>query len=186
MPANRPHVDRDAKATEILDAAESLLLRDGYESATMAAIARAAGVSSNAVYWYFPSKDDLLAAMLRRRQEQAFSRLKDKAGAPLQGQVLAVLGELDSIASLTAAVHERAEHSPAIAEVHEAFHEGVEARLQQGFETTGLRTKDAAMAAAALVAMVEGIHLHSPTRDASARNELVLWVIQSLVPRTAT
>ena len=64
MPANRPHVDRDAKAAEILDAAEVLLLSDGYEAMTMASVARAAGISSNAVYWYFPSKDELLAAVL--------------------------------------------------------------------------------------------------------------------------
>lgn len=68
MPSNRQHIDRDAKAAEILDAAESLLLSDGYEATTMAAIARGAGVSNNAVYWYFPGKDELLAAVLRRRR----------------------------------------------------------------------------------------------------------------------
>ncbi len=57
MPANRPHLNRDAKTAEILDAAESLLLEDGYEATTMSAIARKAGISSNAVYWYFPGKD---------------------------------------------------------------------------------------------------------------------------------
>jgi hypothetical protein len=41
--------------------------------------------------------------------------------------------------------------------------------------------QDARMAAAALIAMVEGIHLSGPTLDASARNDLVLWVIQSFV-----
>ncbi|HSS03983.1 MAG TPA: helix-turn-helix domain-containing protein [Solirubrobacterales bacterium] len=183
MPANRPHVDREAKAAEILDAAESLLLRDGYEATTMASVARAAGISSNAVYWYFSSKDELLASVLRRRQERAVSGLKVKSAASLQKQALAVLAELDSIASLTAVVHERAEHSPAVAEVHEAFHARVDAKLREGFEAAGMAGQDAGMAAAALIAMVEGIHLHSPTRDASARNDLVLWVIQSFVDK---
>jgi AcrR family transcriptional regulator len=147
----------------------------------MASVARAAGISSNAVYWYFSSKDELLAAVLRRRQKQAFSRLEAKSAAPLQEQALAVLAELDSIASLTATVHERAEHSPAVAEVHGAFHAEIGAKLREGFETSGLAEHDASMAAAALIAMVEGIHLHSPARNASARNELVLWVIQSFV-----
>ncbi len=33
-----------------MDAADELLLRDGYDATTMAASARAAGVASNAVY----------------------------------------------------------------------------------------------------------------------------------------
>jgi AcrR family transcriptional regulator len=178
MPANRPHVDRDAKAAEILDAAGSLLLRDGYESSTMVAIARAAGVSSNAVYWYFPSKDDLLAAVLRRWQERAFARLDSGSEASLLDRASEALRELDSVAELTATVHERAEHSPAVAEVHEAFHAGISQRIQDGFEAAGLPQNDARMAAAAVVAIVEGIHLHGPTRDPSTRNELVLWALR--------
>ena len=181
MPANRPHKARDAKAAEILDAAEQLLLLNGFEGTTMASVARAAGISSNAVYWYFPAKDELLAAVLRHRQEQASARLKAKSTAPLQEQVLAVLAELDSIANLTAAVHERAEHSSAVAEVHRAFHAGIEANLQQGFEAEGLTEQDARLAAAALIAMVEGVHLHKPDRDASARNQLVLWAIRKFL-----
>jgi AcrR family transcriptional regulator len=186
LPANRPHIDREVKAAEILAAAESLLLSDGYEGTTMAAVARSAGISSNAVYWYFSSKDELLAAVLRRRREQAIFRLKAKSADSLQEQVLAELAELDSIACLTAAVHERAEHSSAVAEVHEAFHADVETRLREGFEAAGLADRDARLAAAALIAMVEGVHLHGPPRDVSTRNELVPWVIQSLMATKAT
>ncbi len=181
MPANRPHVDRDAKTAEILDAAETLLLRDGYEATTMASVARASSISSNAVYWYFPGKDELLAAVLRRRQEKMLARLKaGLSDAPLQEQVVAVLNELDAVANLTATVHERAEHSAAVAEVHAAFHAGVDAKLRHGFEAAGLSEKDARMASAALMTVVEGIHLHRLDRDAPARNELVLWVIKRL------
>lgn len=178
MPANRPHVDHDAKAAEVLDAAELMLLGNGYESTTMAAIARAAGVATNSVYWYFPSKDELLAAVLRRRQEQAFARLGADADAPLREQAIAVLAELDSVATLTATVHERAKHSPAVAEVHEAFHAELGSRLRHAFKAASLSDHDAQMASDALIAIVEGVHLHSPTRDPSARNELVLWALQ--------
>jgi AcrR family transcriptional regulator len=181
MPANRPHVDRDAKTAQTLDAAESLLLRDGYEATTMASVARAAGISSNAVYWYFSSKDDLLAAVLRRRQEQTFARLKTEPTASLRERVVMVLAELDSVANLTATVHERAEHSAAVAELHEAFHAEIDAALRRGFEDAGLAERDARQASAALIAMVEGIHRHSPVRDASARDELVLWALQRFV-----
>src|SRR5262245_21352551 len=100
MPANRTHLDRDAKAAEIVEAAEALLLRDGYETTTMGAIARRAGVSSNSVYWYFPGKDELLAAVLRRRQEQALARFDASSGAPLLELAPAALAELDAAANL--------------------------------------------------------------------------------------
>jgi AcrR family transcriptional regulator len=178
MPANRPHLDHDAKAAQIAEAAESLLLRDGFESTTMAAIAGAAGVSTNAVYWYFPSKDELLAAVLSRRQEQALSRLDAGADSSLLERTRAALAELDSVASLTAAVHERAKHSDAVAEVHEDFHATVDRRLRAGFERAGLAEADARMAAAAIVAIVEGIHLHDAPHDPAARDELVLWALR--------
>jgi AcrR family transcriptional regulator len=73
MPATRPHLDRDLKRKQILDTAEKLFLRDGFEATAMAAVARRAGIANNAVYWYFPSKDDLLAAVLQRRQERALA-----------------------------------------------------------------------------------------------------------------
>lgn len=180
MPANRPHVDRDAKVAEIVDAAEALLLEEGYEATTIAAVARAAGISGNAVYWYFPSKDDLLAAVLRRRQDEAFARLEAASPASLQVRVTAVLAELDAIAGLTATIHERAEHSQAVAEVHESFHARIDAGLRRGFEAAGLAERDARMASAAVIAMVEGIHLHDDSRDAATRDELVRWAIRRL------
>jgi AcrR family transcriptional regulator len=178
MPANRPHLDRDAKAAEILDAAEALLLRDGFEATTMAAIARGAGVSTNAVYWYFPGKDDVLAAVLRRRLERSFSRFAAHPDAPLLAQVKAGLAELDTTANLTAAIHERAKHSAAVAEVHDAFHAAVGRRLEEAFGAAGLAESDARLATAALVSLVEGIHLQEGPRDTAARDQLVYWTIE--------
>ena len=43
-----------------------------------------------------------------------------------------------------------------------------------------IRATLARMAAAAVVAVIEGIHLHEPTRDPDARSELVQWLIQRL------
>jgi AcrR family transcriptional regulator len=178
MPANRPHLERDAKAAQIVEAAESLLLRDGYDSTTMAAIARRAGVSSNAVYWYFPGKDELLAAVLSQRQERALERLDADSETSLAEQARATLAELDAIADLTASVHERARHSAAVAAVHEAFHAVIDKRLQGAFSAAGLAEVDVRMAAAAIVAIVEGVHLHDAPYDPAARDELVLWALR--------
>jgi AcrR family transcriptional regulator len=178
MPANRPHLDRDAKAAQIVDAAEGLLLQDGFEATTMAAIARGAGVSSNAVYWYFPSKDDVLAAVMRRRQDRAMARADAETDVSLAERARAALAELDEVANLSVAVHERAKHSPAVAAVHEYFHAAVDERLRGVFEAAGLAESDAKMATAATVAIVEGVHLHDAPRDPAARDELVLWALR--------
>jgi AcrR family transcriptional regulator len=185
MPATRPDLDRDIKRAEVLDAAETLLLRDGYDNTAMAAIARAARVANNSVYWYFPSKDDLLAAVLRRRQERALAEAADLATSSLQERVLALLAQLDQVANLTAAVHERASHNPAVAEMHQAFHATAERELAKGFRDAGLRPRDARPAAAAIMAMIEGIHLHEENRDPVARNRLVLWTLHRLVAASA-
>ena len=177
MPATRPHVERDAKAAEILDAAEPMLLRDGYEATTMAAIARAAGVSPNAVYWYFPGKDELLAAVLRRRHERALARADERGEASMAERAQEALRQIDELGNLGVTIHERAKHSPVLAEVHEQFHAELERRGREGFEAGGLDPEQARLATAALIAMVEGIHLHDEERDPASRDELVMWAI---------
>jgi AcrR family transcriptional regulator len=185
MPATRPDLHRDTKRREILDAAETLLLRDGYANTTMAAIARAARVANNSVYWYFPSKDDLLAAVLQRRQERALAEVADVATSGLEQRVLALLAQLDQVAILTAAVHERARHNPAVADMHRAFHATAERELGAGFRDAGLRPQDAGRAAAAIMAIIEGIHLHEEKRDPVARNRLILWTVDRFLATSA-
>jgi AcrR family transcriptional regulator len=181
MPATRPHLDRDLKRKQILDAAEKLLLRNGYDATAMAEVARRAGVANNAVYWYFPSKDDLLAAVLQRRQERTLENLPARAMTPDE-QALALLAQLDQVAKLTATVHERAQHSAAVAEMHEAFHAAADRLLRSLFRDAGLDASEATQAARAMMALVEGIHLHEPDRDTAARDDLVLWTLHRLAP----
>lgn len=182
MPATRPHLDRDVKRKQILDAAEKLLLRNGYEATAMAEVARRAGVANNAVYWYFPSKDDLLAAVLGRRLERTLENLRASETLTADEQVLAMLAQLDQVAKLTATVHARAQHSAAVAEMHEAFHATADRLLRSLFLDAGLDSNDATQAAKAMMAMVEGIHLHEPDRDTAARDDLVLWTLHRLAP----
>lgn len=50
----------------ILDALEALLLDEGSDKATLEAVASAAGVSKGGLLYHFPSKDAMMAAMVRR------------------------------------------------------------------------------------------------------------------------
>jgi TetR/AcrR family acrAB operon transcriptional repressor len=58
----------DAELTKqaILDAAERMFCDEGYASATLEKISRAAGVTRGAFYWHFRDKHDLLRAMNAR------------------------------------------------------------------------------------------------------------------------
>lgn len=55
-----------AKKDQIRAAAQGLFLERGFAGASTGAIAKAAGVSKETLYRYYPSKEDLLADCLRR------------------------------------------------------------------------------------------------------------------------
>src|SRR5687767_10889721 len=127
MPRNRRDIDRGVKVDELLDAAETLFGSHGYAGTTMAAIARQAGVTSNALYWYFPSKDDVFAAVLARHFDRAQDDLVVRLDQPLARQLSWGLRRFQEVDSVGAVVHERAKESPVLAELHERFHATVRA-----------------------------------------------------------
>lgn len=67
MARNRQSVPRDERIDSILDISESILIDSGFNAMTIAAVARSAGLAPNAIVWYFGSRDELLAATLKRR-----------------------------------------------------------------------------------------------------------------------
>ncbi|BBU21340.1 TetR/AcrR family transcriptional regulator [Mycobacterium xenopi] len=63
----------DAKTrTMLLDAAEQLMLDEGWAAVTGRRVAEKAGLRSQLVHYYFRSMDELLLAVFRRRAEQSF------------------------------------------------------------------------------------------------------------------
>ncbi len=56
----------DARPDEILDAALKVFTEKGFAAARVDDVAAAAGISKGAVYLYFPSKDALFEALVRR------------------------------------------------------------------------------------------------------------------------
>jgi len=58
----------------LLDAAERLLLRDGYAAVTSRRVAAEAGLKPQLVHYYFRTMDDLFLDVYRRRAEQGIER----------------------------------------------------------------------------------------------------------------
>jgi len=57
--------DESAKRRQIVEGARAMFLSRGFDAASMADIAKAAGVSKGTLYVYFKDKDELFAAIVR-------------------------------------------------------------------------------------------------------------------------
>ena len=75
----------EAKRQHILQAATALFIKHGFHPTGMAAICEAAGMSAGALYRYFPSKTDIIRAIVEREQAEAdamFGGLEDAKDFP--------------------------------------------------------------------------------------------------------
>ena len=70
---------RPSSKDRLLDAAAEVLLTDGAEALTLEAVARRAGVSKGGLFYHFPTKQALVAAMIERLVG-AFDRALAAAG----------------------------------------------------------------------------------------------------------
>jgi len=114
MPRTRPELNRDEKAAAILGAAEARLLEGGFDALTMAGVARDLGLAQNAIYWYFPSRADLFAAVLRRVLAGIAAR-KPRGRTDIARRVLWFTDQFAPLYRLQPAMHEQARESPAVA-----------------------------------------------------------------------
>ncbi|HKT06054.1 MAG TPA: helix-turn-helix domain-containing protein [Rugosimonospora sp.] len=66
----------------LLDAAEALMLEEGYAAVTARRVASRAGLKWQLVHYYFRTMDDLFLAMFRRRAEEGLQRHARALSAP--------------------------------------------------------------------------------------------------------
>lgn len=67
--SQRTELARAARREEILDAARTVFGQRGFRGTTIADIAEAAGIALGTIYLYFPSKEDVFAALNQRLQK---------------------------------------------------------------------------------------------------------------------
>jgi AcrR family transcriptional regulator len=65
-PAHARQRRKDARPQELLDAALALFVEKGYAATRSEEVAQRAGVSKGTLYLYFPSKEELLKAVIRQ------------------------------------------------------------------------------------------------------------------------
>ncbi|MDF2629741.1 MAG: TetR family transcriptional regulator [Symbiobacteriaceae bacterium] len=82
--APRPKNPPPDRRQDILEAALQIFAAKGYTATTNADIARAAGVTAAALYYYFPSKADLFNAVLTERKAMIMPNLAQVADQLLE------------------------------------------------------------------------------------------------------
>jgi AcrR family transcriptional regulator len=163
MPRIRTELERDAKVAEIVEAAERRLREGGYETLSVAALARDLGLAQNAIYWYFPSKDHLFVATLERMLGDIAARKPGHEEAGPVERILWFTDQFDVLSSLRAAMRERATVSQVVAD----FAEELDSLLSRML-TNALRDHVAAdelpIAVATFRATVEGTFVKRLTK----------------------
>jgi AcrR family transcriptional regulator len=115
---------RAERRAHILAAARSCFARDGFQGTSMADIVDEAGVSSGAVYRYFPSKDAVIEAIAADNLDQVVAVIRQsiEAGLTAESAIAAVLDFVtarhaeDGFAAIALLVWSEAMRNPVLAE----------------------------------------------------------------------
>ncbi|MBN1408484.1 MAG: TetR/AcrR family transcriptional regulator [Calditrichaceae bacterium] len=76
--SERRERDRERRKNEIIDAAENIFFRNGFENSSVEKVAEAAELSKATLYLYFKSKEELYYAVCQRAEGMLFEKV-DKA-----------------------------------------------------------------------------------------------------------
>ena len=79
----------------LVEAAADLFLKQGYHATGVAQILREAGAKSGSLYHFFPTKEDLLLAVLERYQDMLYEAVMDPVFERVSDPLERVFGVLD-------------------------------------------------------------------------------------------
>ncbi|MCB1060668.1 MAG: TetR/AcrR family transcriptional regulator [Calditrichaeota bacterium] len=79
------HALKDQRHDQILEAAGKLFASKGFDKTSVDEIAKEAGLSKGAVYWYFPSKERILIALADQFEHQSQDVVVDLAQIDMLG-----------------------------------------------------------------------------------------------------
>jgi AcrR family transcriptional regulator len=192
-PTDRTRARLAAVRERIVDAALDQLAAGGYASASMAAVARRAGIATGTVYRHFPSKGDLFAEVFRKASQREVDALRATTarGEPATARLAAwvetfVRRALAEPVRAYALIAEPVD--PAVEAERLTFrraYAGLFARaLADGVESGELPPLDADLTAAAIVgALAEALVGPLQQRDAGA--DALVDALQTFVLRSA-
>ncbi|HEY2142115.1 MAG TPA: TetR/AcrR family transcriptional regulator [Solirubrobacteraceae bacterium] len=111
QPRRKPVQGRSLVTVEaILEAAAQVFERHGYAAGTTNRIAEQAGVSIGSLYQYFPNKDAILVALVRRHMAEGTAILwphveRLQAGEPLDDVIAGIVAAMVSLHAIAPRLH---------------------------------------------------------------------------------
>jgi len=164
----RPNVS-DERKSQIINAAEHVFTKKGFDEARMDDIAQETGLSKGTLYLYFKSKDDLIIAILDRMFQREFKQLEnlnqDELGATdaiwkitdlLTKEILALLRLIPIVYQFLALAFRNKYVQLALKKYINRYLDILVPIIQRGIDSGEFRPVDAREVAVAMGAMMEG------------------------------
>jgi AcrR family transcriptional regulator len=180
---------------QLLDAAERVFARDGYQGASIDAIAAEAGYSHGAIYSNFDGKEDLFLVLVEERVDARLARVYQAADAelsrgaePLEAarRFVAMLRQEQHAYLLMVDFWNQAVREPKAAARFAERHARLRAligRIVEGIarDTGATLTLPRDQVATALIALVNGLTIERLADPAAAPDELFAHAIAAVV-----
>ncbi|GAA1057718.1 TetR family transcriptional regulator [Agromyces luteolus] len=184
-----------AKREEILTSALEVIAREGYGRASVRELAEAVGLSQAGLLHYFGTKEELFAAVLRKRDEADLARSEDETGTrsvfegfrQTIGRNADVPGLIQLYVRLSAEATDAAHPAHAFfTERTRAFRETVAGDIRRmQAEGTARADVDAEQAAMLLLAAADGLQVQWLTDPTIDMAEHVATLLRLLEPPAA-
>jgi AcrR family transcriptional regulator len=124
MPPNRRSIPRADRLDAVIAAARQRFETHGYKGTSIADIAGDVGVNAGSIHWYFPTKDDLFAAVVARVAEESRESVEADlaSGSSPMDALVRFLATAERYRGMHIDAHDRVALSDAVALVHEELH----------------------------------------------------------------
>lgn len=164
-----------------MDAARKRFEAHGYKGTSIADIAGDLGVNTGSIHWYFPSKDELFAAVVSRIVEESKAAVDAEleSGVTAMDALVGFLTSAERYRGIHVDAHERITDSEAVAEAHESLHRWLDGLLLTAVRPQLPAGQDIALIADTAHIVFEGLLGSTIPRDRPFE-EMVKFLIDML------
>jgi AcrR family transcriptional regulator len=184
VPRNRQQIPKAERESALLEQATELFISKGYRGTRVAEVGRAAGIASAAVHWYFPTKDDLFAAVLQRVFGEAIADVEASDREP-RDRLETFLSKTQKYRGLHREAYERMEESEALRAVYSGLLQWLEDLLLQAISIRLPEGADTDLIADTAHVLLEGMLISARELDRPV-GDLIDMVIDALVALAVT
>ncbi|MDH6679120.1 AcrR family transcriptional regulator [Rhodococcus sp. LBL1] len=185
MPKNHQQIPKSEREAAIVEHARALFLTKGYRGTSMSAVASAAGLATGAVNWYFPSKDDLFAAVVTSYFDEERARIESdpEIGGDPGRELVSALTTLVPYRALHREAYERMDGSEAVRTAYAQVQEWVDNRLIAAIADRVPAGADIESVAEVAHVLIEGILISGRRRDRPTGDlvEMIIGLLSAAV-----